>query len=135
MSKLTFTLIQTALAWEDREANLSLLGKKLRSLPGATQVAILPEMFTTGFSMKPELLAETMEGPTLAWMQELAAEKGIILTGSCMINEEGKYYNRMLWVLPNGHLGWYDKRHLFAYAGEDQHYTGGTERLITSIWR
>ena len=93
-----------------------------------TQVVVLPEMFSTGFSMKPEQLAETMEGTTVQWMKRVAAEKKIILTGSVIIEEEGKYYNRLIWMLPNGQYGFYNKRHLFAFAGEDGHYTGGDQR-------
>jgi predicted amidohydrolase len=132
MSQLTISLIQTTLHWEDKAANLSMLEEKIRSIQGS-QVVVLPEMFSTGFSMKPEVLAETMEGPTVQWMKGLAREHRIILTGSVIIEEEGRYYNRLIWMLPNGQYGYYDKRHLFAYAGEDQHYTGGNQRLIASV--
>jgi predicted amidohydrolase len=90
-------------------------------------------MFTTGFSMNPTLFAETMDGPTIDWMRRLAAVKKSIITGSLMMEEEGKYYNRLIWMLPNGELGYYNKRHLFAFAGEDQHYHGGQKRLIASV--
>ena len=90
-------------------------------------------MFSTGFSMKPELFAETMEGESVAWMKRVSRENGIILTGSLIIEEEGKYFNRLIWMLPNGQMGHYDKRHRFAYAGEDQHYTAGDKRLIASV--
>lgn len=132
MSKLTISLVQTTLHWEDKAANLSLLEEKIRSI-GGSHVVVLPEMFSTGFSMKPEVLAETMEGPTVQWMKGLAREQRIILTGSVIIEEAGRYYNRLIWMLPNGQYGYYDKRHLFAYAGEDQHYTGGSQRLIASV--
>lgn len=133
MSKLTITLIQADLRWEDKEANLKMLEEKINSIKGSTQVVVLPEMFSTGFSMKPEQLAETMEDSTVQWMKKIAADKKIILTGSIIIKEAGNYYNRLLWMLPNGQFGQYDKRHLFAFAGEDQHYTGGTQRLIASV--
>jgi predicted amidohydrolase len=132
MSSLTFTLIQTSLHWEDKRANLQMLEEKISSLQQKTQVVVLPEMFSTGFSMKPEQLAETMEGDTVAWMKRIAAEKKVILTGSVIIEENGKYFNRSIWMLPNGQYGCYNKRHLFAFAGEDKHYTGGTERFIAS---
>jgi predicted amidohydrolase len=90
-------------------------------------------MFNTGFSMQPEIMGETMEGPTVDWMRRLSAEKKAIITGSLIIEENGKYYNRLIWMLPNGQLGYYDKRHLFAFAGEDQHYTAGKKRLIASV--
>ncbi|MFL5739849.1 MAG: amidohydrolase [Flavisolibacter sp.] len=136
MSTLSFTLIQTALHWEDKLANLNMLEQKIRSIK-QSQIVVLPEMFSTGFSMKPELLAETMEGPSVQWMKKLSAEKKLILTGSLIINEEGKYYNRLIWMLPNGSFGYYDKRHLFAYGKEDQHYHSGNKRLIASVngWR
>ena len=133
MSKLTFTLMQADLHWEDKEANLRMFEERINGLQQKTQVVVLPEMFSTGFSMKPEQLAETMEGTTVQWMKKTAAEKKIILTGSVIIKENGHYYNRLLWMLPNGQYGQYDKRHLFAFAGEDQHYTGGTQRLIASV--
>jgi len=83
--------------------------------------------------MKPEILAETMEGETLQWMKRIAAGKKIILTGSAIIEDKGKYFNRLIWMLPNGEYGYYDKRHLFAYAEEDKHYTEGNKRLIASV--
>lgn len=133
MSSLTFTLIQTNLHWEDRAANLSMLETKILNIGEKTEVVILPEMFNTGFSMKPELLAETMGGTSIQWMKRISATKKIILTGSLMIEENGSYYNRLVWMLPNGQMGYYDKRHLFAYANEHQHYTAGSKRFIASV--
>ena len=133
MSTLTITTIQTDLAWEDKTANLQRLEEKIINISDRTEVVILPEMFSTGFSMRPEALAEKMEGPTVAWMKRVAAEKRIILTGSVIIEEDGKYFNRLIWMLPNGQYGNYDKRHLFAYAGEGEKYTAGQKRLIASV--
>jgi omega-amidase len=133
MSSLTITTIQTNLHWEDKAANLQMLEEKIKNIQQKTEVVVLPEMFSTGFSMKPELLAETMDGETVQWMKRVAAEKKIILTGSVIIKEEEVFYNRLIWVLPNGQYGVYDKRHRFAFAGEDQHYTAGTKRLIASV--
>ncbi|HEV2483700.1 MAG TPA: nitrilase family protein [Puia sp.] len=137
MSSLTITTIQTGLKWEDKTANLQHFEARIESLREATELVILPEMFSTGFSMQPERLAETMDGPTLRWMADMAARKKIILTGSVIIEENGRYYNRLVWMLPNGQYGYYDKRHRFAYAGEDQHYTAGAKRLVASVkgWR
>jgi predicted amidohydrolase len=90
-------------------------------------------MFTTGFSMQPKLFAESMEGETVQWMKEVSSANKIILTGSLIIEEEGKYYNRLIWMLPNGEYGYYDKRHLFGFAEEDKHYTAGNKRLIASV--
>lgn len=133
MSSLTLSLIQTDLHWEDKEANLQSLEKKILAIDQPTHVVILPEMFSTGFSMKPEQLAEKMDGPSVAWMKRVAAAKRIILTGSLMIEEDGVYYNRLIWMLPNGQYGCYNKRHLFAYAEEDQHYGSGNQRFIASV--
>ena len=153
MSTLSITIIQTNLHWEDKAANLQMLEQKIRGIKEKTEVVVLPEMFSTGFSMKPELLAETMEGETMQWMKRIAAEKKIILTGSIIcrgaesdLTDTDKmvqapasggvpisYYNRLIWMQPNGQYGFYDKRHCFAFSGEDEHYTAGTKRLIASV--
>jgi predicted amidohydrolase len=133
VSTIKFTLIQTALAWENKGANLEALSKKIMAIEEPTEIIILPEMFATGFSMQPALFAETMEGPTVDWMRRLAEVKKSIITGSIIMEENGQYYNRLIWMLPNGQLGYYDKRHLFAFAGEDQHYHAGQKRLIASV--
>lgn len=137
MSTLTVTTIQPDLQWEDKTANLRRLEEKIDGITVHTELVILPEMFATGFSMRPELLAEPMEGPTVAWMRTIATRKKIILTGSVIIEEEGKYFNRLIWMLPNGQYGYYDKRHRFAYAGENEHYSAGHKRLVASVkgWR
>ncbi|MBI1781967.1 MAG: amidohydrolase [Sphingobacteriales bacterium] len=133
MSSLTFTLIQSNLHWENKAANIKMWEEKIVSIKEKTEIVVLPEMFSTGFSMKPESFAEKMDGPTVEWMKKISAQQKIILTGSLIIEEEGKHYNRLLWVLPNGQTGTYDKRHLFAYAAEDQFYTPGLKRLIASV--
>lgn len=138
MSSLSITIIQTNLQWEDKTVNLRMLEDKISSIKEKTEVVLLPEMFSTGFSMRPEVFAETMEGETMQWMKRVAASRKIILCGSIMIEEkddtgQNHYYNRLIWMLPNGHYGIYDKRHRFAYAGEDQHYTSGNKRLIASV--
>jgi len=130
---LTITIIQTNLYWENKKANLQMLEQKINSITGKTEIVVLPEMFSTGFSMKPEILAETMDEETLQWMKRIAATKKIILTGSIIIKEEENYFNRLIWMLPNGQYGIYDKRHRFAFAGEDLHYTAGNKRLIASV--
>jgi omega-amidase len=133
MSSLTITIIQTNLHWEDKKANLSMLSKKIESIQEKTEVIILPEMFSTGFTMKPQTLAEDMNGETIQWMKKVAAEKKVILTGSIMIKEDGKFFNRLIWMLPNGKYGVYDKRHLFAYGDEQTHFSAGSKRLIASV--
>ena len=127
---LTFTLIQTNLIWENKEANLVMLQEKILGIKEKTQVVVLPEMFSTGFSMQPHLFAETMEGTTVQWMKKIAADKKIILTGSLMIEEDGSYFNRLIWMLPTGNYGYYDKRHCFAFANEDKHYKAGNKKMI-----
>jgi predicted amidohydrolase len=133
MSTLTLTGIQTKLHWEDPAANLNMLEEKINGIKEKTELVLLPEMFSTGFSMKPAELAETMEGETVKWMKRIAAEKKIILAGSLIIEENGEYFNRLIWMLPNGQIGFYDKRHLFGYAGEDNEFTPGSKRLIASV--
>ena len=132
MLPLTITTIQTNLVWENKVANLQALEEKINGLEEKTEIIVLPEMFSTGFSMQPQLLAETMDGETVQWMKEVAAKNKVILTGSIIIEEEGNFYNRLIWMLPNGQFGVYDKRHLFSFAEEDKHYTAGNKRLIAS---
>ena len=133
MHPLSVTLIQSNLAWENKAANLAQFAQKIQSKTGPGQLVILPEMFSTGFSMNPAQLAETMEGNTVQWMKTMAVQQKIILTGSVIIEEEGQFYNRLLWVLPNGTVAHYNKRHLFAFAGENQFYASGNKRLIASV--
>ncbi len=133
MSTLTVSTIQTNLIWEEKSANLRMLENKITSLEEKTEIVVLPEMFSTGFSMNPGELAETMEGETVQWMKRVSRENSIILTGSIIIEEEGTSLNRLIWMLPNGQYGHYDKRHRFAYAGEDEKYTAGNKRLIASV--
>ncbi|HEY6502741.1 MAG TPA: amidohydrolase [Chitinophagaceae bacterium] len=133
MPGLIITTIQTNLYWEDKKANLKNIEEKISGLEEKTEIVVLPEMFSTGFCMQPQKLAETMEGETVQWMRRVAIAKKIILTGSIIIKEEGKYFNRLIWMLPNGQYGVYDKRHRFAYAGENEQYTPGTKRLVASV--
>ncbi|MBC7868115.1 MAG: nitrilase family protein, partial [Gloeobacteraceae cyanobacterium ES-bin-316] len=133
MSSLTVTTIQTEIYWENKESNLLMLEDKLRNLEEKTEIIVLPEMFSTGFSMRPADLAETMDGETVGWMKRMAEKYRVVLTGSVIIEDEGKYFNRLIWMLPNGQFGFYDKRHLFGFAGEDQHYSAGAQRKIASV--
>ena len=133
MSSLTLTIIQTDIVFENKAANLQLLKAKIKAIEKRTEIVVLPEMFSTGFSMQPELFAEPMEGDTVKWMKEIAADNKIIITGSIIVKEKGNYFNRLIWMLPNGQSGYYDKRHLFAYGEEDKHYTAGNKRLIASV--
>ncbi|MEO9211364.1 MAG: amidohydrolase [Ginsengibacter sp.] len=133
MATLTVTLIQSSLFWEDKLANLKMFKEKIESISQKTEVVILPEMFSTGFTMKPEELAETMDGTTIQWMKKLAIQQKIIITGSLIIREGEQYFNRLIWMLPNGNFATYDKRHLFSYAGEHDNYTPGSKKLIASV--
>jgi predicted amidohydrolase len=133
MSSLTVSLVQTHLHWEDKRANLAMLETKIMGIDQRTELVVLPEMFSTAFSMQPKKLAEGMDGETVAWMKKIARTKKIILTGSIIITDGEAYFNRLLWVLPEGTLGYYDKRHRFAFAGEDKEYTPGNKRLIASV--
>ena len=133
MTALNITSIQSNLYWENKADNLRMFSQKIELLPAHAEVVILPEMFATGFTMHPQPFAETMEGDTVKWMQQTAAENKIILTGSVIIKEGDLFYNRLIWMLPNGELGFYDKRHLFAFAGENEKYRAGHKRLIASV--
>lgn len=133
MDTLTVTLIQTSLYWQDKNANLLMLEEKINTIQQRTELIILPEMFTTGFSMQPALFAETMEGETISWMRKISKQKNAVLCGSMIAEEDNKFYNRLIWMLPNGQFGYYNKRHLFGFAGEHEHYNAGNKRLIGKI--
>ena len=133
MSTLTISTIQTNLHWENKTANLQMLEEKVNELYQKTEIVVLPEMFNSGFSMNAAMLAEKMDGTTVQWMRKLSVENRVILTGSLIIEEENKFYNRLIWMMPNGEYGYYDKRHLFAYSGEDKDFSSGNKRLITSV--
>ena len=134
MSTLNITTIQTDLHWENKDANFRMLEEKISTVRDKMEIVILPEMFSTGFSMNTRMLAEKMDGPTIQWMARVCSTNNIILTGSVIIEDDhGKYFNRLIWMLPNGQLGYYDKRHRFAYAGEDKHYSAGNKRFIASV--
>lgn len=132
-STLNISIIQPDIVWEDKAANLQQYEGMIAGIEEKREIVVLPEMFSTGFSMSPETLAEPMDGLTVQWMKDIARKYKCILTGSLIIEEQGNYYNRLLWVQPDGQVGKYDKRHLFGYADEDKHYTPGNKRLITSV--
>ena len=133
MSTLSITVIQSSLHWENKAANLLMLEEKINSIGERTEVVVLPEMFSTGFTMNAAALAESMNGPTIDWMKRISHAHRIILTGSLIIEEDGKYHNRLIWMMPNGETGYYDKRHLFGFAGENESYHPGNKRLIASV--
>ncbi|PHM67807.1 amidohydrolase [Xenorhabdus stockiae] len=126
---LCVTLIQTDLFWEDAEKNREHIEGYITQLV-ESDLIVLPEMFTTGFSMKPQAIAETMDGPSVLWMKKLAAEKNCAIVGSMIITENQQFYNRLLWVNADGSVAYYDKKHLFTFAHEDHEYTAGNTPLI-----
>lgn len=137
MEDLRISLIQSTLHWENRQSNLNMFTEKIERLANDQDLIVLPEMFSTGFSMKPSELYEEMEGPTISWMKAQAYQTAAVISGSIIIKEADKFYNRLLWVRPDGSYQHYDKRHLFRLANEQNHYTAGVERKIVSLknWR
>jgi predicted amidohydrolase len=122
--------IQTELTWEDPQANRIHLQELMQNLE--VDMIVLPEMFSTGFTMQPQAVAETMEGATVTWMKRMAKTTQAAILGSVVIREEESYYNRLIFVHPDESLEVYDKKHLFALAGEDIAYKAGTEKRIIS---
>jgi predicted amidohydrolase len=137
MRDLRMTLVQSMLHWEDATANRRMFGEKLMALKGTTDLIVLPEMFTTGFSMRSKELAETMDGPTVKWMKEQADLLGAAIYGSVIIADGGDHFNRGLFVTPSGQVTSYDKRHLFRMAEEKDNYARGRERVVVELngWR
>ena len=133
MSSLRFTLIQSDLHWEKIAKNISMFEAKINAISEPLEIVVLPEMFTTGFSLTPTFLAEEMNGDTIAWMTKMAKEKRIILTGSVMMKENSQFFNRLIWMQPDGEFGYYDKRHLFSYGGEDRQFSSGSKRFIAQV--
>jgi omega-amidase len=134
INHLKITIFQAYLFWENTDKNLQNLALRLSmGIKEKTDLIILPEMFNTGFSMNAEALAEEMGGKTILWMAQTAQKYDCVLTGSLIIKENGQYYNRMIWMLPNGTHSHYDKRHLFGLGDEDKHYSPGQERVVVDL--
>lgn len=135
--QLTVSLIQANLEWENAPQNRIDFEEKITAIKEHTDVIILPEMFTTGFAMQPKHLAETMNGNTVIWMQQMAKNKQAAICGSIIIIEDNNYYNRFLFVQPNGIIQYYNKRHLFSLAGEHKHYKNDNTQVIIEYkdWR
>ncbi len=134
---LRLALLQSELVWHDPAANRAHF-EQLLARVGETDLVILPEMFTTGFSMESAALAEPADGPTAVWLREQARRIGAVVTGSLIVqDEDGRHRNRLLWATPEGELLHYDKRHLFRMAGEHEHYAPGEQRLVLTLkgWR
>jgi len=126
------TIIQSRIIWEDRSANLAHLSSLLENASPDGGIVVLPEMFTTGFTMNPAPVAEGMNGQTVKWMKERAASGGYALCGSVIIGEEGSFFNRMIFVTPDGNVSFYDKRHLHTMSGEHTVYSRGNKRVVVS---
>ena len=133
MQDLTVTIIQTMLFWENPEKNLAMLGEKIDAMADHTDLIVLPEMFTTGFTMNAAPFAENEKGSTLLWMIDKARAKNADVIGSIIAEEQNKYYNRLYWVKSSGNYVKYDKRHLFRMAGEHKIYSSGTRKVIQEI--
>lgn len=127
---MKIALIQTELSWENPNENITLLQEKINAISQYVDLIVLPEMFTSGFTMNPKNVAQTMQGEAISWLKETAKNKDCAITGSLVIEENGNYYNRLVFVFPNGEIQFYDKRHLFSLAGEDKEYTAGKDKLI-----
>ncbi len=130
---LTLSLVQAPLFWEDKDANLKAFADRIASIEQRTDLVVLPEMFTTGFTMNAKQVAEPLEGPTLKWMQDIARQHQIALTGSFVVEEKGCFYNRLVWVDAEGQYLTYDKRHLFSLAKEHLYYSRGKEKIFPVI--
>lgn len=137
MKNLNITLIQTSLFWEDREKNIQHFTNKINNINVATDLILLPEMFTTGFSMNSEILAETMEGTTVQWMKHTAKKKNCAIAGTIIIKENNNYYNRLIFAKEDGSIICYDKRHLYRMGNENNYFSPGEKRVIFEYkdWR
>jgi len=137
MNELKIACIQSDLAWEDADKNLNMFARELQSVPEDTELIILPEMFSTGFSMKTEKLAEIMNGKSFVWLKEQATKINKVIIGSLIIADNNDYYNRLFVMFPDGNYEYYDKRHLFRMGNEHKHYSAGNKRLVFQYknWR
>jgi omega-amidase len=134
---LNITIVQSDIVWENKTENLKMFSEKLSSLSVTTDLIILPEMFNTGFTMQSEVFSEEKDGPTLEWMRSIALQKNCVLTGSYIVKEANQYFNRLVWMKPDGEYHYYNKRHLFRMAEEHLRFAQGRERVIFKIkgWR
>lgn len=123
-------LIQAPLIWENPKANRNYFEAKINEINSAVDLIVLPEMFTSGFTMNPENVAETMQGETITWLTVLAKARNCAITGSLVVMENGNFYNRLVFVFRSGEIQFYDKRHLFTLAGEDNVYTSGNQKIV-----
>lgn len=127
---MKIALFQTSLAWEDSASNRTFIEEYFMGEDASFDLFVLPEMFSSGFTMNPQNVAETMNGETISWMKSLALKKDCAICGSLVILDNNNFYNRFIFVHPNGEIDFYDKRHLFSLAGEEKVYTKGTSKVI-----
>jgi omega-amidase len=130
---MKIALIQTTLSWENPSENRNHFEQKINAISENVDLIVLPEMFTSGFTMNPEIVAETMNGETIELLKSLAKAKNCAITGSLVIAENNNFYNRMVFVFPDGKIEFYDKKHLFTLAGEDKVYTAGNQKKIVEF--
>jgi len=137
MQDLKVAILQSNLHWENVEENLNMFSSQILAIGSEADLIVLPEMFNTGFTMSSEELAEPMNSVSMQWMLEMARAKDTVITGSIIIEERGAYFNRLIWMRPDGTHEHYDKRHLFRMMDENKHYSGGNKRLIVELngWR
>lgn len=133
MNTLKVTLVQTDLVWHDPAANRRKFEALFAPLAGQTDLIVLPEMFTTGFTMEAKSAAEVADGPSVDWMRSQASKLGAVITGSIATRDGDRYFNRLIWMRPDGTQERYDKRHLFRMAHEHDHYSAGTRRAVVEI--
>ncbi len=130
---LKVTLIQSELVWQNIDANLAHFTRLIDQLDETTDLIVLPEMFTTGFSMEPETFAEGIEGRAMQWMKNMAILKNVAITGSVMYSEEGKCFNKLVFMFPDGNFQSYNKKHLFSIGDETNHYTAGNRQVMVEF--
>lgn len=133
MEDLRITIIQTELNWESPSANRKMFDNYFDSITGQSDIIVLPEMFTTGFTMNASLNAESMTGETIEWMRIWVKKKNCVITGSLIIQEDGNFFNRLIWMKPDGNYETYDKRHLFRLSGEEKIFSQGNKKIITEV--
>lgn len=133
MQDLRVTMFQSVLHWENADKNLTMFEDKISGLQETPDLIVLPEMFNTGFSVEPAAVAETIKGPTFRWLQKTARKTGAVITGSFIVQDGNDYYNRLVWMQPNGFYVTYDKRHLFRMGGEHHRFTAGEKALLVTL--
>ncbi len=133
MRDLNVTIVQTKLYWEDISSNLGHFDSVINKISRDTDLIVLPEMFTTGFTMNADKLAQTMNGESVSWMKQKSREKKTDITGSLIIKEDKNFFNRLVWVKPTGELFFYDKKHLFRFSSEEKTFTPGSKRIIVNL--